>query len=106
MEDTQILNQNVTSNVIGLLENQITAVEGERVTEFYYSGFWNDLLRDSENIDGYILEYGGMPNDVSTLPTATVTIVVLNNSKLPTYAELKASYNNRLKQLITYRHRY
>jgi len=70
---------------------------GESYGEFYYSGFWNDLLVDSENIDGYIVEYGGMPNDVSTLPTATVTVAVLNNSKLPIHAELKASYNNRLK---------
>ncbi|KYC48927.1 MAG: hypothetical protein AMQ22_01785 [Candidatus Methanofastidiosum methylothiophilum] len=38
-----------------------------------------------------------MPNDVPTLPTATVTVAVLNNSKLPIHAELKASYNNRLK---------
>ena len=73
---------------------------GESYGEFYYSGFWNDLLRDSENINGYIVEYGGMSNDVSTLPTATVTIVVLNNSKLPIHAELKASYH---KNWINYR---
>ena len=71
--------------------------DGESYGEFYFSGSWNDLLRVSDNIDGYIIEYGGMPNDVSTLPTATVTVVVLNNSKLHIHAELKASYNNRMK---------
>ena len=65
--------------------------------EFYSSGFWNDLPEDYEFIEGYLVEYGGMPNDVPTLPTATVSVVVLNNSKLPIHAELKASYNNRLK---------
>ncbi len=70
---------------------------GESYGEFYYSGYWNDLLEDSESIDGYIVEYGGMPNDASTLPTATVTVAVLNNSKLAIHAELKSAYNNRLK---------
>ena len=60
------------------------------------SGYWNDLQNDGE-ITGYIVEFGGMPNDVSTLPTATVTVIVLNNSTLSIHAELKASYNNRLK---------
>jgi len=70
---------------------------GESYGEFYHSGSWNDLLIDSENIDGYIVEYGGMQNDASTLPTATVTVAVLNNSKLAIHAELKSAYNNRLK---------
>ena len=70
---------------------------GESYGEFYYSGFWNDLLADSSEAEGYLVEYGGMPNDVSTLPTATVKVVVLNNSTLPIHAELKASYNNRVK---------
>ena len=70
---------------------------GESYGEFYYSGSWNDLLEDSDQAEGYLVEYGGMPNDVSTLPTATVKVVVLNNSTLPIHAELKASYNNRLK---------
>ncbi len=69
-------------------------------TEYYgqllSTGYWNDLPIDGE-ITGYIVEYGGMPNDVSTLPTATVTVAVLNNSKLPIHAELKSAYNNRLK---------
>ena len=65
--------------------------------EFYFNGYWNDLSEDYEFIEGYLVEYGGMPNDVSTLPTATVSVVVLNNSTLPIHAELKASYNNRLK---------
>ncbi|MCC7572237.1 MAG: hypothetical protein KO464_02475 [Candidatus Methanofastidiosum sp.] len=70
---------------------------GESYGEFYYSGSWNDLPKDSNNIDGYIVEYGGMPNDVSTLPTATVTVHVQNNSQLAIHSQLKSSYNNRLK---------
>ncbi|HII95315.1 MAG TPA: hypothetical protein HA367_06245 [Candidatus Methanofastidiosum sp.] len=69
----------------------------ESYGEFYFSGFWNDAVEDHEATDGYIVEYGGMPNDVSTLPTATVTVAVLNNSKLAIHAELKSAYNNRLK---------
>jgi len=65
--------------------------------EFYPTGYWNDLVEDYEFIEGYLIEYGGMPNDVPTLPTATVTVIVLNNSKLPIHVELKLSYNNRLK---------
>jgi hypothetical protein len=65
--------------------------------EFYFNGKWNDLADTNEDVDGYLVEYGGMPNDVSTLPKATVKIIVLNNSTLAIHAELKSSYNNRLK---------
>ena len=59
------------------------------------NGKWNGCTLETPQ--GYIVEFGGMPNDVSTLPTATVTVIVLNNSTLSIHAELKASYNNRLK---------
>ncbi|KYC44540.1 MAG: Lectin C-type domain protein [Candidatus Methanofastidiosum methylothiophilum] len=82
-------------------ENEPNNSDGiEYYGQFLSSGKWNDLP-DIKGPNGYIVEYGGMPNDVSNLPTATVSIVVLNNSKLPIHAELKASYNNRLKTVNT-----
>jgi len=64
--------------------------------EYFEDGTWNDQQDNAGNyIQGYIVEYGGI--GTLNLPTATVSVVVLNNSTLPIHAELKASYNNRLK---------
>ena len=98
----QIFSQGLFPNVIEVgyanwNSNEPNNSDGiEYYGQLLSNGYWNDLPNSGE-ITGYIVEYGGMPNDASTLPTATVTVVVLNNSKLPIHAELKASYNNRLK---------
>ncbi|MFA5559010.1 MAG: Ig-like domain-containing protein [Methanofastidiosum sp.] len=98
----QIFSQGLSPNVIevGYANWNVNEPNNSDETGYYgqllSAGYWNDLSSDGE-LTGYIVEYGGMPNDVSTLPTATVKIIVLNNPTLSIHAELKASYNNRLK---------
>ena len=48
--------------------------------QFYTTGKWNDLPNNSANITGYLVEYGGMPNDPILQLAAAATVEVLNSS--------------------------
>lgn len=50
----------------------------EDYAQFYLTGLWNDLP-NSAGITGYVVEYGGMEGDDSTLPVGVVTITVVDN---------------------------
>jgi cysteine-rich repeat protein len=37
--------------------------EGEDCAHFYLDGLWNDFRWDNSDIEGYVIEFGGMPTD-------------------------------------------
>ena len=43
---------------------------------FYPNATWNDYPANNGAIQGYVVEYGGMPGDSPTFPQATVTVTV------------------------------
>jgi hypothetical protein len=52
---------------------------------FLLGGQWNDFKFDNPNIEGYVVEYGGMPDDSPTPSvTATVSVVVNPVNDAPT----------------------
>jgi len=60
------------------LVNEPNNCEDELVAHFVLpSGTWNDYAPDNGNIDGYVVEYGGLADDDPiALPSVTATIVV------------------------------
>jgi hypothetical protein len=60
------------------LANEPNNCEDEFVAHFVLpSGTWNDYAPDNGNIDGYVVEYGGLESDQPVAPpTATATILV------------------------------
>ncbi|NVK03174.1 MAG: cadherin-like domain-containing protein [Flavobacteriia bacterium] len=47
---------------------------GEDWAHYYSNGVWNDFPNSAGSIAGYIVEYGGMPNDCNVPSSATGTI--------------------------------
>ncbi|PIQ48252.1 MAG: hypothetical protein COW03_11055, partial [Cytophagales bacterium CG12_big_fil_rev_8_21_14_0_65_40_12] len=57
---------------------------GEDYAHFRNTGEWNDFPLNSNEIQGYIVEYGGMPGDCDIDATATATITFnLNDTEDP-----------------------
>ena len=49
----------------------------EDYAHFYPNGLWNDFQFDNSSIDGYVVEYGGMPNDPSLEIVATRDLEII-----------------------------
>ncbi|NRP10607.1 Lectin C-type domain protein [Marinobacterium sp. xm-g-48] len=49
---------------------------GEDHAHYLSSGMWNDFRFNNSSIQGYMVEYGGMPNDVPTVKAGVKTLTV------------------------------
>ncbi|NRP58418.1 C-type lectin domain-containing protein [Marinobacterium sp. xm-d-510] len=52
------------------------AVGSENYAHYLENGTWNDYPNSSSSIRGYMVEYGGMPNDVPTVKAGVKTLTV------------------------------
>jgi hypothetical protein len=48
----------------------------EQYAHFYSTGTWNDYADNGTPVNGYVVEYGGMPGDPTPLLTGTKSVVV------------------------------
>ncbi len=53
---------------------------GEHYGHFWENGYWNDYAYDNTSIEGYVVEYGGMPGDPSLQLFAETTVLVDTNT--------------------------
>ncbi|MFA4835480.1 MAG: Ig-like domain-containing protein, partial [Dehalococcoidia bacterium] len=49
---------------------------GEDYGHFYTNGYWNDFYNNNSSIQGYVVEYGGMPGDPTLALSGNVTVNV------------------------------
>ncbi len=50
---------------------------------FYTNGTWNDFSNTNSSIQGYVVEYGGMPGDSNLTLSGSVTVTVQAVNDLP-----------------------
>lgn len=63
------------TNWAGGEPNDFFGFQSENSAHFYADGSWNDFP-DSSGVDGYVVEYGGMPGDSAPQLTGTATVDV------------------------------
>ena len=71
---------------------------------FYTSKLWNDYCNVNSpygTVAGYIVEYGGMPGDVSTIEETYSDVSIINTNKPPVYEELVLFDNGNQCESIT-----
>ncbi|MEM9292113.1 MAG: C-type lectin domain-containing protein [Acidobacteriota bacterium] len=71
--------------------NEVQTVGGEDYAHFYNNGAWNDFPNDPgkynesnksfKDVDGYVVEYGGMPGDQTVAMAASVTLTTKEPSE-------------------------
>jgi hypothetical protein len=83
---TQFWQGGANGSIVGGLYNNWQSGEpnnccaGENHIHFLTSGKWNDYAFNNTSINGYVVEYGGMPNDGCVKLTADKVVKVFNNS--------------------------
>jgi hypothetical protein len=56
---------------------------GEDYGHFYTNGTWNDFANDNGSIQGYVVEYGGMPGDSAPVLQAGATVLIAADTTGP-----------------------